>query len=108
MKIATFLLTALLNIAFAFLMFFMLIISLNGFSERQATPGLLLFIVWSLLLSSIATGILSVLLANYLAVKKAMNRLAAAAISIVSFVIVGGISTIAGFFAAVFLVSALR
>lgn len=107
MKIATFLITALVNVGISIVMFFMLILSLNGFSGKQAEPGLLLFIVWGLL-SAIITGILSFLLANYLTTKKALGKIAAAAISIAVFVIVGGIFTVVGFFAAVFLVSALR
>lgn len=107
MKIATFILTALINVGIALVMFFMLILSLNGFSGRQAEPGLLLFIVWGLL-SAIVTGVLAVLLANFLAIKKSMNKAGAAAISIVSFVVAGGISVVVGFFAAVALVSALR
>ena len=107
MKIATFLITALVNIAIAFVLFFMLIISLNGFSGRQAEPGLLLFIVWGLL-SALITGILGIFLANYLAVKKSLNKIAATAISSLVFVIVGCIALVTGFFAAVFLASAMR
>jgi hypothetical protein len=107
MKIATFLITALVNAGIGFVMFFMLILGLNGFSGKQAEPGLLLFIVWGLL-SALITGILGVLLANYLATKKSMSKIAAAAISSLIFVIVGGVSVVAGFFASIFLVSALR
>lgn len=107
MKIAAFLITALANAAIGFVLFFMLIVSLNGFSGRQAEPGLLLFIVWGLL-SAIMTGILSFLLANYLATKKALNKVASAAIAVAVFVVAGGVSVIVGFFAAVFLVSAMR
>ena len=103
MKITTFLITALANIVIGVVMFFMLILSMNGFHEDEATPGLLLFIVWGLL-SAIITGILSYLLANYLETK-ILKSLAAHQ---VDFVIVGGVSTMVGFFAAIFLASALR
>ena len=107
MKIATFLITALVNLAIGFVLFFMLILGLNGFTGKQAEPGLLLFIVWGLL-SALITGVLGIFLANYLAVKKSMNKFAATAISSVVFIIVGCVSGVVGFFAAVFLVSAMR
>lgn len=107
MKIATFLTTALANVGIGFVVFFMLILSLNGFHEDESTPGLLLYIVWGLL-SAIVTGVLGVLLANYLTTKRSFSKIVAAAISIVAFIIVGGISTIVGFFAAVLLTSAMR
>jgi hypothetical protein len=107
MKIATFLITALVNAGLSFVMFFMLMLSMNGFHENQAMPGLLLFIVWGLL-SAIITGILSFLLANYLATKKALAKIWAALISMTIFILVGGVSTVVGFLAAIFLASALR
>ena len=107
MKIATFLITALVNTAVGVVLFFVLILSLNGFSGKQAEPGLLLFIVWGLL-SALITGVSGVLLANYLATKKSLSKIAATAISTVIFIIAGVVSAIVGFFAAVFLVSALR
>ncbi|HLM00486.1 MAG TPA: hypothetical protein VK400_05490 [Pyrinomonadaceae bacterium] len=107
MKIATFLITALANAAIGFVLFFVLIMSLNGFSEEQAKPGLLLFIVWGLL-SAIITGVSGILLANYLATKKAMNKVGAAAIASAVSVLAGGVSGVVGFFAAIILVSAMR
>ncbi|MDQ3801574.1 MAG: hypothetical protein M3384_19300 [Acidobacteriota bacterium] len=107
MKIAAFLITALANAGIAFFMFFALIMSLNGFSESQAMPGLVLFIVWSVVFS-IITGVLSIFLANYLATKQALNKFVSALISILAFILVGGILSVVGFFAAVFLVSAMR
>ena len=107
MKIATFLITALANIAIGFVLFFVLLMSLNGFSEQQAMPGLILFIVW-VLLSAIITGVSGALLANYLALKKSLNKFAASAIGSLIFSILGGLFALIGFFAAVFLVSAMR
>lgn len=107
MKIATFLITALVNIAVGCVLFFVLILSLNGFSGKQAEPGLLLFIVWGLL-SALITGVLGVLLANYLATKKSLNKIAATAISSLVFIVAGGVSAVVAFFAAVFLTSAMR
>jgi hypothetical protein len=107
MKITTFLIIALVNAGLGFVSFFMLLLAMNGFHENDAMPGLLLFIVWGLL-SAIVTGVLGILLVNYLAVKKSMNKIGSAVLSIVIFVGVGGVSTVVSFFAAVFLASAMR
>jgi hypothetical protein len=107
MKIATFLITVLVNGGIAFVMFFMLILGMNGFHEDEATPGLLLYIIWGLL-SAIITGVLGILPANYLATKKSVNKIAATAISTVIFIIVGGVSVMVGFFAALMAASAMR
>lgn len=107
MKIATFLITALANACIGLFMFFALIMSLNGFSESQAMPGLVLFIIWSVIFT-IITGVLGILLANYLATKQSMNKFVAALVSILAFILVGGVISVVGFFAAVFLVSAMR
>ncbi|HEX8248666.1 MAG TPA: hypothetical protein VF599_10870 [Pyrinomonadaceae bacterium] len=107
MKIATFLITALANAGISFVMFFMLLLAMNGFHESDATPGLLLYIVWGLL-SAVITGVLGILLVNYLAVKKSLNKIAATAICSLIFIIVGGVSVAVSFFAAVLLASAMR
>ena len=107
MKIATFLITALTNAAISFVLFFMLLLGMNGFHESEATPGLLLYIVWGLL-SAIITGVLGILLANYLATKKSVNKILATLICSLIFIMVGAGSVVVSFFAAVLLASALR
>ena len=106
-KAATFLTTALINIAVGAIAFFMLILSLNGFSEKQAESGLILFIGWALL-SACITGILGSMSAIYLIKEKSFNVWLASFLAITTFVVVGLISNIVGFFAAVFLTSAMR
>lgn len=69
MKIKTFLIIAPVNAGLGFVSFFMLLLAMNGFHENDAMPGLLLFIVWSLL-SAIITGVSGILPVNYPAVKK--------------------------------------
>lgn len=107
MQILNFFITALVNIGIAFILFFFLIIGLNGYSEKQATPGLILFIVWSLLFSLLA-AVLSVLTAKYLIGKKSFGSISAVAIASPVFIIVGGIAGFLGVFAAVALIEALR
>ncbi|HEX8367653.1 MAG TPA: hypothetical protein VF604_03725 [Pyrinomonadaceae bacterium] len=107
MKITTFLITLLVNTSIGFFLFFMLLLAMNGFHENDATPGLLLYIVWGLL-TAVITGVLGALLANYLATKKALNKILATIISSLIFVIAGGVSIIVGAFGAVLLASALK
>lgn len=107
MKIAVFLITALANLAVGFVLFFFLIIALNGYSGSQAEPGLILFIVWALFFS-LAAAVLSVLAINYLTKKKSFSRLTAAIISVIVFIFVGGILDFIGIFAAIGLIEALR
>lgn len=107
MKVETFLITALINIGIGAFLFFMLIISMNGFSEDEATPGLVLFIVWALI-SSLGAGALSFLSVKYLTEKKSFNRWLAALLAIVVFVIIGAAVNFVGIIAAVLLASAMQ
>jgi len=107
MKAVTFIITALANIGIGFVLFFMLILSLNGFTGDEAEPGLILFIVWTLL-TALVTGILSFLGAGYLINKKSLNSALAAFIAMAIFTVVGAVSIIVGFIAAVALTSAMR
>lgn len=107
MQIVNFLITALVNIGIAFVLFFMLIVGLNGYSGNQAEPGLVLYIVWALFFSFLTAG-LSVLAARYLIGKKSMNSVAAVAICSPIFMIIGGIACFLGTIAAVILIEALR
>jgi hypothetical protein len=107
MQILNFLITALVCIGIGFVLFFFLIIGLNGYSEQQATPGLILYIVWALFFS-LAAAVLSVLTAKYLINKKSFSAIAAVAIAAPIFIIVGGVANFLGIFAAVFLIEGLR
>ncbi len=73
MQIINFLITIFVNVAAAVAMFFFLLLALNGYSEQQATPGLILYIVWALFFS-LAASVLSILAANYLINKKVFQR----------------------------------
>jgi hypothetical protein len=48
MKVIVFILTTAIQLLAAALAFFMLLIGLNGFSEKDATPSLIMFIVLAL------------------------------------------------------------
>lgn len=107
MQILNFLITALVNIAVGVVLFFFLLLGMNGYSEKQATPGLILYIAWALLFS-ILTAVFSVLAARFLIRKKSFSPLAATAIFAPIFIVVGGVANFVGIFAAIFLTEALR
>lgn len=107
MQILNFFITAIINIGIACVVGFFLLIILNGFSDSQANPGLILYVAWTLLTALIAAA-LSVLAAKYLIGKKSFRPFSAIAISAPIFIIVGGIVSVVGMFAAVILIEALR
>lgn len=107
MQILNFFITAVINIGIACVVGLFLLIALNGFSESQAMPGLIFYVVWTLLASMLAAA-LSVLAAKYLIGKKSFRPLGAIAITSPIFIIVGGAASFIGLFAAVILIEALR
>jgi len=106
-KATTFLITMSVNAAVGAAMFFMLILSLNGFTGKQAEPGLILFFVW-VLITSFVVGVLSILSVNYLAGTKPFNQWLAATISVSVCVIGGAAINFVGATAAVLLTLAMR
>ncbi|HSK70771.1 MAG TPA: hypothetical protein VK892_03680 [Pyrinomonadaceae bacterium] len=107
MKIGAFLLTATANLGIGIILFFFLIIALNGYSESQATPGLILFIVW-ILFFSLAAAVFSFFTVTFLTKKKSFSPFAAAVFSTIGFVFIGGILDFIGIFAAIGLIEVLR
>jgi hypothetical protein len=107
MQILNFFITAAINIGIACVLGFFLLLLLNGFSERQANPGFILYVAWTLIASLLAAA-LSVLAAKYLIGKKSFRPLGAIAISAPIFIIVGAVASVAGIFASVLLIEALR
>jgi len=107
MKLIPFMITGLMNIGVGVVLFFLLLLGMNGYSEQQATPGLITFIIWVLLVS-LLTSISSVVLTSFLTTKKSMNFWIAALISILVFVIVGGVVDFIGWFISIFVTEALR
>jgi len=106
-KVVIFLITALGNIGIGIMLFFFLLLALNGYSEKQAKPGLILFIIWVSLFAAVA-AVCAVLSANFLTTKKSLNWIAASLVSILIFVVIGAILNFVGMVAAVILTEALR
>ena len=107
MKAIPFLVTSLINLGIGGVLFFFLLLALNGFSGKQAEPGLILFAVW-VLLAALLAGAASVWLTNFFVVKKEMNFWLAAAISIIIFSLCGCVFNVVGWFASLFVTEALR
>jgi hypothetical protein len=106
MKIIIYLVTALITLAATVAGFFVLLLGLNGYSERQATPSLILYLVASLL-TVLGFGALAAFSANLL-VKKNWGTGPAVLIATISSSIVAGVVLIAGLFAAFALAEVLR
>jgi hypothetical protein len=107
MRAIPFLITFLINLGIGVFLFFFLLLGMNGFSEKQAEPGLIFFIVW-VLLASLITAILSVISTNYFTTQKSMNFWLAALLSTFIFVVIGAGLSVVGWFASLFITSAIR
>jgi len=106
MKVIVFILTALIQLAVATLGFFMLLLGLNGYNEKDASPSLIMYIVLALA-SAVGLGLASVYTTKRLS-ETSLGSFGAAAIAVVSFAVVGGAILIVGWFAALFLAEIVR
>jgi hypothetical protein len=107
MRIIVFSITAGIQIAAAAVGFFVLLLSLNGYSEKQATPSLIFYIVLSLG-SVLVAGGTSAYTAKRLTKRKSLGRLGASLIAIIGFSALGVLILIVGFFAALLLAEVVR
>ncbi len=107
MKIASFLITLLGNILIGAILLFFLLLALNGFSEKQATPAIILYVIWALIFSILAAS-LSVWTLIFLVNKKSFNSLLAGLISVGVFTIIGVAINFAGLIISTILASELR
>jgi hypothetical protein len=107
MKAIPFLITGLINLGGGVFLVFFLLLGMNGFSEQQAQPGLIFFIVW-VLLASLITAILSVVATNFFTARKSMNFWLAALLSAFIFVVAGMVLSVVGWFVSLFITTAMR
>jgi hypothetical protein len=87
-KIAAFFITFLINIAIGVVIFFFMLIAMNGFSESDAEKGLIAYAILAFFVS-ILMSISAVLLAGYL-LKKGFSGVVATLIAVPIFSLVGG------------------
>ena len=104
MRVIVFLVVAVVQSAAGAFGFLMLLLGLNGFSEREATPGLGLYIVLGVG-SALGLGLAAALAAGWLVTRKQMGGFGAAVIAVAGSSVVGVAVLFAGFLAAVMLAS---
>jgi hypothetical protein len=106
MRILVFILIFVFQLTAAAIGLFVLLLGLNGYSERQSTPSIILYITLSLT-SSFALGAVSPFAAKRLAKGISLGSFGASAIVVVAFSIIGGLVLLAGLFASVALAELL-
>ena len=106
MRITVFILTAILELAAGVFGFLVLLLGLNGYSERQATPSLIFYIVFCLA-GSLIVSFLGTIAAKTIVNKGWLAKPGAAIVSIISMSIIGVVLVVAaisfGFILAEFL-----
>jgi hypothetical protein len=107
MGILVLILTVVFQLTAAVIGLFLLLLGLNGYSERQATPSLVLYIVLSLT-SALALGAASPYAAKRLAKRTSLGSFGSSAIVVVAFSFIGMIVLFVGFFASFALAEILR
>lgn len=107
MRIIVFILTAVIQLAAAAAGFLILLLGMNGYSERQATPSLVLYIALGLG-SAAGLGVASAFAAKYLAERRSFGGFAASATAVTGFAVVGGLILVVSFFAAIVLAEIMR
>lgn len=107
MRIIVFLLSALLQLAAAAFGFLILLLGMNGYSESQATPSLILYIALGLL-STLGLGGASAFAARRLVERTSLGGLGASAITVFCSAIIGVVILLGGFVAAFLLAEIVR
>jgi hypothetical protein len=106
MNIASGIITFVLLAASAVGWFFFLLLALNGFSERDANPAMIFFVVWSLI-CAIVLGAASFFLTRFL-IGKSFNGILALVLSVVAAVGIGFVVDFGGLLASTVIASEVR
>ena len=88
-KIIAFIVTLLLNVAIGVVVFFMMLMGMNGFSESDANYGFVTYIVLAVLVSLVTATLAAV--STHLLMKRAFGSVVASLIGIVCFTVIGGV-----------------
>lgn len=107
MKIIVFVLTALIQLAAAAAVFVILLLSMNGYSERDATLGIYLY-VFLCLASALVLGFAGAFVAGRLVAKRSFGGFAASATAVIGSAVVGGLLLVFSFIAAIVVAEAVR
>ncbi|HEV2864261.1 MAG TPA: hypothetical protein VGX48_24905 [Pyrinomonadaceae bacterium] len=107
MRIIVFIVVAAVQLVAAACVFLFLLLGLNGFSEREANPGLAFYIVLAVA-SSVGLGVAGSMFTKWLTSRRGLGGLGAAAIAVVSSSTVGLVVLGVGFLGAVILASIMH
>ena len=107
MRFIVFLITAVTQVVVAVSCFFVLLVGLNGYSERQATPSLIFYIVFSLI-SIIGMSFIAGFAAKYFLDKNWMGKGIASMVGIITSSILGAVVVVGGMFVAFAVAETLR
>ena len=107
MRIIVFILTAVIQLAAAAAGGLVLLLGMNGYSERDATPGLYLYAALGLI-SALGLGLASAFASRWLVERRSFGRAGAAATAVLGSVALGGLILIVNFFAAIVLTEIMR
>jgi hypothetical protein len=107
MRIIVFIVMAVIQLAASAAGFLFLLLAMNGFSERQATPGIILYLAVGLG-SALGLGVASAFAAKRLVERKSLGGLAASAIAVISFSVLGALILVATSVVAIVLAEVMR
>ena len=107
MRVFVFTLTAVIQLAAGAAGFLLLLLGMNGYSGRQATPGLILYIIIGLG-SAAGLGLASVLASKRLVGRRSLGGAAASAIAVVGATMLGALILAATVIAAIVLAEVMR
>lgn len=107
MRIIVFVFNSVIQLAAAAVGFLLLLLGLNGFSEKQSNPSLLFYIILSVG-SAAGLGVASAFASKWLVQRKSMGALGASAIAVPVFAVAGVLILVGGFFVALLIASAMR
>lgn len=107
MRIIVFIIVAAVQLVAAACGFVLLLLGLNGFSEKQATPGLAFYIVTAVA-SSVGLGVAGAMASKWLTVRRGAGGPVAALVAVVGSSVLGLIILGVGFLGAVIIASMMR
>jgi Na+-translocating ferredoxin:NAD+ oxidoreductase RnfE subunit len=107
MRIVVFIIAAVIQLVAAAFGFLILLLSMNGYSEEQATPSLILYIALSVL-SALALGGAGAFAAKRLAERTSLGGFGASAICVICSAILGVLILIVVFFASIVFAEIVR
>jgi hypothetical protein len=107
LRTVVFLISAVIQLTAAAFAFFVLLVGLNGYSERQAIPSLIFYVIFSLA-SVLVMSAIGCMAAKTFFDRKRLGKVGASVFAVVSSSIVGVVIVVAGMFAAFVLAEVLR